>query len=397
MKILFITQFLPFPNNTGGKVKTWEILKALSLKHEIFLVCFIDKKEDQLGEKEVKKYCSGVKTFVQPIITQAHQNLKKLIIESFFSELPYRAYKHSSPKMKAFLSKISGELDFDAYYFDHDVMLQYRPCLKDTSKKLVYFDEHNISSQAAWERMLIERSFFLKVAFLTEVLKWYFYEKKYFSKTNYVFAISQTDVKRLVKRGVSEEKIKVLPIAKQANSVFSFKKKKTLLFVGLLSWRPNSDGFWWFYHNVFPQIKKQNPDVIFEVVGAYPGEKMIRKGELDRNLSILGYVNDLASCYQRASVFVVPIRIGSGIRIKILEALSRGIPVVSTSKGAEGIIIKKGQDLLVADKPEDFAKAVNQVLNSPQLANKLSRNGLVFVKKNYSLKKTLLAFKAKCL
>lgn len=389
MKILFITQFLPYYPDTGGKIKTWGILKILSKKHQVFLVSFVDKKEDLVYEKKLREICFGVKTFVQPIITQAHRDLKIKAFLSLFSLKPFRAFKHYSKEMEEFIRKISKKQSFDVIYVDHDVMIQYLGAVSTQNKALVIYDEHNISSLAAWRNFLIEKNPIDRLAYLLETTKWYFYEQKYFSHFNHIFAISPVDRKRLIKRGIISKKITFLPIPIKTKPIFKFNpKEKNILFIGLMSWKPNEDGFWWFYKKIFPKIKKEIPGVRLTVIGAYPSKLMKEIAKIDDNLEILGYVKSLRPYLKKALVFIVPIRSGGGIRIKILDAFSKGIPVVSTTIGAEGIGVRNKREILIADNPEKFAKAVAKVLQDKELAQSLSLRGINFVKENYNEKKT---------
>lgn len=389
MRILFITQFLPYYPDTGGKIKTWGILKILSKKHQVFLVSFVDKKEDLVYEKKVKKICWRVKSFVQPIITQAHRDLKIKALLSLFSLKPFRAFKHYSKEMEEFIRKISKEQIFDVIYVDHDVMIQYLGAISNKNKALVIYDEHNISSLAAWRNFLIEKKPIDKLAYLLETTKWFLYEQKHLFRFDYVFTISPVDRKRLIKRGMTSKKITFLSIPIKIKPIFRFNpKEKNILFIGLMSWKPNEDGFWWFYKEIFPAIKKEIPDVKLTVIGAYPSRSMREAAKIDGNLEFLGYVKNLIPYFKKASIFIIPIRSGGGIRVKILDALARGIPVVSTKLGAEGINVKNRKEILIDDEAEEFIRAVLKLMTNKKIANHLSKNGLKFIQTHYSQKKT---------
>jgi len=384
MKILFLTQFLPFYPDTGGKIKSWEILKILCKKNKVWLVCFTDKKENSIYENEVKKICWEVKTFFQPIITKSYKSLKYKALLSLFSLKPFRAYKHYSTEFVKYLQKIIRNNDFDAIYVDHDVMCQY---LNNISKKgkLFIFDQHNISSHASWRNFLIEENLVAKAAYFLEAIKWYFYEKKYLKYFDEIFTISQADGKKLAKLGINKTKIHFLPIPIKTKNLFKFNnKRKKILFVGLMSWKPNEDGFWWFYNEVYSLIKKEITDTTFIVIGDNPSKKIQALAKKDKSIRVLGYVKNIEHFYSKASVFVVPIRSGGGIRIKVLKALSYGIPTVASRIGAEGINLVNNENILLADKPKDFAFQVIKVLTDSSLAEKLNKKGIKFIKDNYN-------------
>ena len=384
MKILFITQFLPYYPDTGGKIKSWEILKILCRKNKVWLVCFVDKKENNVYENEVKKICWEVKTFFQPIITKAYQSLKYKAFLSLFSLKPFRVYKHHSSEFIKYLQEIVKKNDFDIIYIDHDVMYQYLDYIQKKGKLLI-FDQHNISSQASWRNFLIEKNLIGKAAYFLETIKWHFYEKKYLKYFDHIFTISEIDKNKLISSGVKKEKIEFLPIPLKIKKLFKFNSKtKNILFVGLMSWKPNEDGFWWFYKKVYPLIKESIKDITLTVIGAYPSKKIINESKKDKSLKVLGYVKDIDNFYKKASVFVVPIRSGGGIRIKILKGLSYGLPIVSTTIGAEGLKLLNNSEILLADDPGDFAHKVIDFMTDPFLAETISRNGIKFIERNYS-------------
>ena len=171
----------------------------------------------------------------------------------------------------------------------------------------------------------------------------------------------------------------------KAKSLFKW-GNKNILFVGLLSWWPNKDGFIWFYKKVFPFIKKVIPQVKFYVVGR--GKKYFKKivSQNEKNIVFTGYVKNTKPYLKKAGVFIIPLRMGSGIRIKALTAMARGIPVVSTKMGVKGLGVKNNKEVLVSDGPKTFAKAVIKILKNKKTALCLSKNAQQFIKKNYNEK-----------
>jgi len=144
----------------------------------------------------------------------------------------------------------------------------------------------------------------------------------------------------------------------------------------------------WFYKNVFPLIKKKISDIKFFVVGKEAPQELVNLSRKDSHLKLVGYVRNLGNYLNKASVFVAPLRSGSGIRIKILTALSNGLPVVSTTKGAEGIVGKNREGIILANGPEKFAQAIIKIIKDKNLAKKLSYEGIDFIKNNFSVKKS---------
>jgi glycosyltransferase involved in cell wall biosynthesis len=151
-----------------------------------------------------------------------------------------------------------------------------------------------------------------------------------------------------------------------------------ITFLGGLHWPPNAQGVLWFADHVFPQVRKAAPEAVLTVIGKDPPAGLERAG-----IEITGYVADLSPYLAETAVFIVPLHAGGGMRVKILDAWSWGLPVVSTSIGAEGIAIKPEHDILIADSPQAFSQAVIKVVQDPNLAHKLGQNGRHTVTEKY--------------
>jgi len=386
MKILFITQFLPYPPDTGGKIKTYRTIKILSKKHQVFLISFIDRKEDLKWEKELKKICFGLKTSLTPVITISHKKLLFRVIRGIFNPRPFRVQKYFLKEVAEFIKNLTFKEKFDAVHFDHETSVQYLPYIFNGEKIIKVYDEHNISSEGLFGYARYEKNLIEKVGYLIEGLKFRHYENKILPFFDKFLTISEVDRQSLVKRGVSVEKISFLPVPFKTEKLFHF-SSKTVLFLGLLSWWPNQDAVLWFGEKIYPLIKKEIPEVKFLIIGRYPPKKIIKIAQKDASIQVKGYVKDKSPFLKKAGVFAVPIRAGAGVRIKILDALSFGLPVVSTKMALQGVDLNNGLNVLLADDEKRFAAAVIKILKNKNLAHKLSEKGRLFIKENYSLQK----------
>jgi len=386
MRILFITQFLPFPPDTGGKIKTWQILKILAKKHQIFLISFVERKQNLVWEAKVKKFCYGTKTFVAPIITTSHKKLKLKALLGIFNPKPFRVQKYYLKEAADFINKLTEKENFDAVHCEHETSIQYLPYVFNWEKNLKIYDEVDIASEGLFGYVKYEGNPVEKLAYLVEAIKFWFYERKKIFIFDKVLTISQLDKKRLIKRGLNPRKIVFLPVPFQTRSQFHFGSKQ-ILFIGLLSWWPNQDAVLWFYRYIFPFIKEKISQVKFCIVGANPSKKIREIGQEDSSVSVTGYVKEAKKYFKKAGVFIAPIRAGSGVRIKILNAFSYGIPVVTTKTAAKGIRVKNKGEVLIEDEAKRFAAAVIKVLNNKKLAYGLSGKGMKFLKESYSSKK----------
>ncbi len=156
----------------------------------------------------------------------------------------------------------------------------------------------------------------------------------------------------------------------------------SLVFTGLISYRPNTDAVLFFVHEVLPHIVKARPEAVFSIVGMGPPDEILRLAS--PNVKVTGEVPDVRPYIQNASIFVVPLRMGSGTRLKVLEGLAMGKPMVSTRLGCEGIEVRDGEHLLMEDDPQAFAQAVVRLMEDRELSARLGTAGRALVEQNYS-------------
>lgn len=386
MKILFLTPQLPFPPESGGLIKTFQTLKLLAKRHEVFLVCFTSSSLKAGFKKQLEDICQRAEVVVSPYPTAQFKDMKPFILKSLFSPMPFIVFRHHDKKMKDLVKRLIKKEKFDAIHIDH---LNIASCLPKKKDCLWVLEEHNIESEINWGIFKREKWNKFKIFSFWEALKLTTYEKRVIPKFDYIFTISEEDKKKLVKLGVKKDKVFFLPTPFKTKNLFSFKRNlPVILFVGMLSWWPNKDGFFWFYQKVLPLIKQAIPGgVRFIVVGKGAAEEMVALNKKDPSFELVGYAKYLTKYLAKAGVFVVPLRAGSGIRIKILTALSAGLPVVSTTKGAEGVTRKTEGGIILADTPGEFAKAVVRIIKDKNFAKELSHEGIEFIKKNYNRQK----------
>lgn len=386
MKILYITQLLPVPQDTGGKIKTFQTIKLLAQENKVHLVCFVPSASELKHRQKLEKVCASVRVFVWPKTTANYRQMVGDVFFNLFSRAPFTLYRYSSPEMHAYLDRLLRKEEFDIIWIDHLNMAQYLPRrqagLPRQKKQTWVLEEHNIESSAKASIVRHERSIF-KFIFAHEATRLWFYERKVIPRFDYWLAISRPDRQALIKRGANPDRAFFLPTPFAVKPLYT-PGSKEILFIGLLSWWPNKDGFAWFYQKVFPPIRKKLPQVKFVAVGAQARPFMEEAAARDPNLILPGYVAEIEPYLAAAGVFVVPLRMGGGIRIKILTAMAAGVPVVATTKAAEGIEVTHGKNILLADTPEEFARQVVRILTDRKLAQRLSQGGKKLIKDKYN-------------
>jgi len=183
------------------------------------------------------------------------------------------------------------------------------------------------------------------------------------------------------------ERILVIPIAIDCHELRPVQRPRdtaNILTLGTLHYPPNADGIRWFVREVFPLVGQQTPQAHLTIIGKNPPADFLELAEKDpQRYTVTGYVPDLNPYLEQSAVMVVPVRAGSGMRVRILEAFARGMPVVTTSVGLEGIDAQPGRDVLVADTPAEFAEAVNRLLLDEDLRTQLAVNGRLLAESHY--------------
>ncbi len=252
----------------------------------------------------------------------------------------------------------------DCLWIDNFTMAQYIP-KKFAGLKIL--DTHNVESEFFCQMALMDSFFRWKIFALIESLKYRFYEIPIYKNFDKIFAICRTDQTYITK--ISGKKVEVLPpvINKPAKYIKN-RINGSILFIGSLKWYPNKDAIYWFLTKIYPMIIKKLPNVKIDIIGHLPRRTVFQNYP---GVVFHGYQKDIEKFYQKAGVFIVPVRYGSGIRIKVLEAIAHKIPIVSTTSGLAGIEIKSLEDFLIADKPKEFSEKVLLVLTDKEIRKQI--------------------------
>lgn len=378
MRVLVLTQVLPYPPDSGPKIKTLNVLKYLFTHHEVTLISFT--RGDQSAEAaELRKLCREVVTV--PI--EREPALDALALgRSLLTGQPWIILRDDRAAMRAAVGQAAAKGSFDIAQADQLNMAQFARLVPgarqviDTHNALWLLYKRLATTQSGLKKLLFERDW--------RLLKRY--EGGICRASDAVVAVSEEDKAALVEAGADGSKITVTPISVDCDAltpVEPVRGANHILSVATMYWPPNVDGIQWFIREIFPLIRRRRPDVIFDAVGARPPEELTRLAGVGTGVNLPGYVEDTTLYLRQAAAMVVPLRSGSGMRVKILNAMAQGLPVVSTSLGAEGIAAQDGCHLLVADTPEAFARAVLLLMEDRALARQLGQNGRKLVETRY--------------
>lgn len=390
MKILFLTNLLPYPLDNGGKIKTYTTLNALyKAGYDIDLVCFTeDIKINDIYLNIVAKLCNSISISYLKLTSSEHKcYMIKKAIESIFSKYSFGVYKYKSKKMIKILNNIDKNKKYDCVYFDHLQMCIYMPEIKKIFPNARYIlDEHNCERLIVHRNRQTSKNLVKKSFLLLEEIKIALFEKNIIKKMDLTILLSKADYNNLYKN-IGEFNYEIIPVGVNDKGVKKHNingTKLNILFIGTLTWEPNNTGLIWFLDNVIPLLEENKIEYNLYIVGKNPSEYVVKKSKMYRNIFITGYVKSVDEYYDKCDCMIVPLFSGSGQRVKLIEAFSKGMPSISTSIGAEGLFYKENEDILIANTSKDFFDKILSLKNE-KLRNKLSENSRKIFEKYYSM------------
>ena len=375
MKILFLARETPFPADSGVKMRAWLVLKSLAKTHEVSLICF--GSEGSGLHPELQTVCKQVHA-VAPLAKGARRPYGKMLLGLLSSD-PFAIRGRYSERYDQKVKEVLKNEGIGLIVCDSLYQAQYVP---EGEFKLL-LNEHNIESVIIGRYAGVEKNP-LKAAYARyECNRMKQYEKSVWGRFKKILVCSDVD-KREVKKRCPDAYVEVIPNGVNAPAaVENNEDSDTLVYTGLIGWHPNEDAVLYFAESIFPLIKKERPSVQWSIVGKDPSVR-VQALTKDRSISVTGFVEDINAYITTGAVIVVPLRIGSGTRLKILEAMSMKKAVVSTSIGCEGLRVSHGTDIMIADTPEAFASNVLELLNNEERRNELGRNARALVENEYT-------------
>lgn len=390
MKILIISHFVPYPPHGGSLQRNFNLLREASKTNEIYLLTFTQKKllpdERKLSEsiETLKEYSKYLKVFKIPT---DYSKIKwfMLLFLNLFSSTPYSVWRFKS---KAIIREIKEQLKnnhFDMIQVDTVALAGYADLARDLPKILVH---HNVESSLLFRRSHNEKNPLVRLYLFLQARKLRNYEKKILSRFTLNITVSELDREEL-NRLARGAKFEVIPNGTDID-YFTPKGKtdsKHLVFTGGMTWYPNKDAMLHFCSEIYPLIKEKMLDIEMDVVGRFPPQKLQKIARGEPSIKLRGYVDDVRDYVHQAAVYVVPIRVGGGTRLKILDAFACGKAVVSTSVGCEGLEVTPGENILIGDSPDEFANQVINLLRDEKLREKLGANARKLVMEKYSWQK----------
>jgi sugar transferase (PEP-CTERM/EpsH1 system associated) len=391
MNILYLSLRFPYPPHSGDKIRTYNILKHLSQRHSISFISFVQSPEEASCAGYLREYCDQVKT-VEFSKLKAYGNC---LLYFSFAEPFQVAYWHSQG-MQRQVDEMMNRNGFDIIHVQFFRMAQY--VTKYTNKRKI-LDSGDSFSLNLNRRSRLDRGLswpLLKVeankvrTYETEITQW-------FDKVTMVSALDR-DYLLSINGGAPKnppnplfkgELLSVVPMGvdleyyQPSDPQAGMPVPPNLLFTGTIRYFPNKDAVLYFYNEIFPLIRSAVSNAKFYIVGNHPPKK-ISKLMSGGDVIVTGRVEDVRPYFAKSAVFVCPLRSGSGMQTKILEAMAMGVPVVTTSMGAEAFEEAiAGRDIIIADDAKRFAAEVISLLKDKELRQSVAQNARKLVQKKY--------------
>ncbi len=370
MNIVWLKTELLHPIDKGGRIRTYHMLRHLSNSHRVTYVTLDDGTAHPDARQRALEYCHDL--VVVPFRTAPKRSLTfyRGLLANALSPLPYAIAKYSVPAFTAAIRQAARNADVVVC----DFLFPSVNVPDDLGVPVVLF-QHNVEAQI-WERHAEHARGALARTYMRE--QWRRmrrFEARECSRFRHVIAVSDQDAE-LLQREYSLAHVSAVPTGVDtdyfAPSGSVTRARNELVFTGSMDWLPNEDAMQWFVAEVLPLVRSRVPDVRLSIVGRTPSAVVRALGERNSDVTVTGSVPDVRPYLERGTVFIIPLRIGGGTRLKVFEAMAMGIPVVSTRVGVEGLPLNDGVEYLAADSTSEFADALVRLLQDPSRAAALA-------------------------
>jgi len=381
MRILWVKPGGLWPLTTGGRLRSFHTLAELSRRHRVVLLTTHGRDEDPEELAARLPGCERVVSFPHRAPKQGSAGLAAALVRSWLSELPVDVLKWRTPRLRAEATRLieSGGVDLCVADF-----LTAVPNLPLGGPVPVVLFEHNVE-HVIWKRLAAAETRPLRKLLLEiEWRKMRRFEAKACARADLTLAVSEKDRAALVENSPGA---RVSAVSTGVDTSYFIpdgdrESPGRLVFTGSMNWYPNEDGVLRFMDEILPLIRREEPAAALTVVGRDPSPRLRQAAE-PAGVRVTGAVDDIRPYVADGSVYVEPLRVGGGTRLKIFEALAMGKAVVSTTVGAEGLSLVPGEHLLVADEPAQFARAVVTLLRDEGRRRALGTAGRRLVEQRY--------------
>lgn len=379
-----VTYGLPYPPDSGPRIRDFSLLREISGRADV-TVCSLVMSHSQADLSELRRHCEIAGTWREPQLTAGRY--WDVFTGASLRGMPLATRPYYVPEMAAAIRSLVDRYAFDIVQFEHSFLAGYRTAIPPDARCRTVLSFHNVGFQQYRRMAALDTGWKARLAFGAKAIAMRGWESRAAAQFDGSIAVSAAERDLLlaenpalrifvIENGVDCEQFRPFPQDAPGNA---------LLFVGIMAYPPNRDAMIYFCRDILPLVRKEVPDVRLSIVGHSPPAVVRRLAEVE-NVTVTGYVEDVTPYYRDAAVLVVPLRGGGGTRLKILEAMSLGRPVVSTSIGCEGLEVISGRHLLVADTPEEFALSLVRLFRNSEHRRSIAAEARHLVEQRYDWK-----------
>ncbi|HYP26970.1 MAG TPA: glycosyltransferase [Blastocatellia bacterium] len=374
MDILWLKGDLLHPVDKGGKIRTYQMLRQLRRDHKVTFLTLANRDDPPEALGLAHEYCDRLVSVPYEEPRKFSPRFYRDLLLNLSSPLPYALEKYQSEAMRREISREMREHHYDVIVCDFLVPSVNIPEPNDWTTVLF---QHNVESMI-WRRHFETQSHRLKKTYLyNQWRKMDRYERAACHRFDAVVAVSEAD-RDLMREEFGLREVYDVPTGVDTEffrPAGAAVNPRELVFTGSMDWMPNEDGMLYFVEKILPIVRRSMPDVELTVVGRNPTRQLVAMAEADPRIKVTGRVDDIRPYLDRAAASIVPLRVGGGTRLKIYEAMAMARPVISTTVGAEGLPLSDGEEIFIADAPEEFAERVVRVLSDEALASRMGARG----------------------
>jgi sugar transferase (PEP-CTERM/EpsH1 system associated) len=384
MRILWLKSDLLLPLDKGGKIRTFHLMRRLARRHEITYLAFAEPGVSPSDVEGMREVAARVITIPRAEAPKSSFRFYTSVAAHLADPLPYAVAKYRSRAYRAAVQACLDERRFDLIVCDFLVPAVNLP--RELPCPAVIFT-HNVESEI-WRRHTETKSGWLdRQLYRAQYRRMLRFEERTLERFEGVLAVSEADRRTFARiyPGTVRKPVHVVPTGVDTEyfaSTPSDSQSRRLVFTGSMDWLPNEDAMLFFCREVLPRVRLEEPETTLSIVGRAPTPAVVKLGA-EPGVHVTGRVDDVRPFMRDAAVYIVPLRIGGGTRLKIFEAMAMGRAVVSTTIGAEGLPITDGVHVRLADRPEDFARALVHLLRHAAERRRLEEAARRLVAEHY--------------
>jgi len=376
-----VLQFAPrvcWPLDTGAKLRNYHLARVLAHRARVSLLSFVDQEQSQVHLDDV----------YEQVITVPRDSAYTFakVVRGVLGQTPLPVLNYTTNSMKRALQSVLREKDFDVIQIESIHLISYLPIIRAACRARVVCDWHNIESElmrrySEREPSRLRRAYASRTARLMSE-----FEKRALREFDAHVVVSQRDEQRLLDLN-SDARIFVIENGVDTDFYSDLEARDEslrhrIVFVGSMDYHANIDGAVNFAREVWSHLRERRPDLVFTIVGKDPAPEVRELAQLP-GIEVTGSVDDVRPFYRAAIAAVVPLKVGGGSRLKILEAMAAGVPVVSTTLGAEGLDVQHDENILIADTKEQLVEAIISLVENKARRNDLVVAGRALVSRRY--------------